>query len=238
MPSSTSAERKNPTKEASPAQTPAVRKRSTTQASTGPVGLVVTTKPATLGGAGRSGQKLTPKPVAVPTAAEVQMEAEHAAEQSAEQKATLKSAKARAVQRVEAGFLESLMGYTVRRASLAMVSVFMKGMAQYDLKIVEFSVLSLVASNPGITSRQLCKELDLLPPNMAVMMDSLVQRGYVQRRPHPSDGRATGLYLSPQGEGLIATAQPQLKASEEKAVAHLSEAEQKMLIELLRKLYH
>ncbi len=147
------------------------------------------------------------------------------------------AAKSRAVQAVDAGFLESLMGYTVRRASLAMVSVFVKGMAEYELKIVEFSVLSLVASNPGITSRQLCKELDLLPPNMAVMIDSLAQRGYVQRRPHPSDGRATGIYLTPEGEALMARAQPQLKASEEKAVAHLSEAEQKMLVELLRKLY-
>ena len=143
-----------------------------------------------------------------------------------------------AVDAINASFLESLLGYNARRASLSLVGVFMRCMESFDLKVVEFSVLSLVASNPGITSRQLCKELDLLPPNMAVMMDSLVQRGYVQRRPHPSDGRATGLYLSPQGEGLIATAQPQLKASEEKAVAHLSEAEQKMLIELLRKLYH
>lgn len=220
MPSSTSAERKNLTEEASSVHKPAVRKRSKAQA----FSPADAAKPATLSGTERSASKLTPKSMDALT--------------GAEPKTALKSAKARVVQKVDARFLESLMGYTVRRASLAMVSVFMKGMAQYDLKIVEFSVLSLVASNPGITSRQLCKELDLLPPNMAVMMDSLVQRGYVQRRPHPSDGRATGLYLSPQGEALIATAQPQLKTSEEKAVAHLSEAEQKMLLELLRKLYH
>lgn len=145
--------------------------------------------------------------------------------------------KARAVQKVEAGFLESLMGYNLRRASLALVSVFMKGMAQYELKIVEFSVLSLVESNPGITSRQLCKELDLLPPNMAVMIDSLVQRSYVQRRPHPSDGRATGIYLTAEAQELMTRAQPQLKADEEHAIAHLSEGEQKLLLELLRKLY-
>jgi DNA-binding MarR family transcriptional regulator len=110
-------------------------------------------------------------------------------------------------------------------------------MARFDLKIVEFSVLSLVGRNPGITSRQLCQQLDMLPPNMVGMIDALARRGFLERRPHPRDGRATGLYLTAAGRELVDTAEPQLKSSEEKAVAHLSEAEQAQLMQLLQKLY-
>lgn len=142
-----------------------------------------------------------------------------------------------AVDTVNAQYLESLVGYNVRRASLAMVSVFMKCTDRFDLKIVEFSVLSLVAGNAGITSRQLCQQLDVLPPNMVGMIDALVSRGYLERRPHPHDGRATGLYLTVQGHDLVEAAQLQLKSSEAQAVSHLSAQEQAQLLALLQKLY-
>ena len=51
-----------------------------------------------------------------------------------------------AVDRVNACFLESLLGYNARRASLSLVGVFVKCMEGFDLKIVEFSLLSLVGS--------------------------------------------------------------------------------------------
>ncbi|MEX8192679.1 MarR family winged helix-turn-helix transcriptional regulator [Comamonas guangdongensis] len=142
-----------------------------------------------------------------------------------------------AVDTVNASFLESLLGYNARRASLSLVGVFMKCMTRFDLKIVEFSVLSLVGRNPGITSRQLCQQLDMLPPNMVGMIDALARRDFLERRPHPRDGRATGLYLTASGRELVDTAEPQLKSSEEKAVAHLSEAERVQLMHLLQKLY-
>ncbi|MDR3065659.1 MULTISPECIES: MarR family winged helix-turn-helix transcriptional regulator [Comamonas] len=142
-----------------------------------------------------------------------------------------------AVDQVDASFLESLLGYNARRASLSLVGVFMRCMERFDLKIVEFSVLSLVGSNPGITSRQLCQQLAVLPPNMVGMIDALGKRGFLERRPHPRDGRATGLYLTAAGGELVETAEPELKNSETRAIAHLSAAEQAQLMELLQKLY-
>ncbi|QXZ09362.1 MarR family winged helix-turn-helix transcriptional regulator [Comamonas sp. Y33R10-2] len=141
------------------------------------------------------------------------------------------------VESVDASFLESLLGYNARRASLLLVGVFVQSMERFDLKIVEFSVLSLVASNAGITSRQLCQQLAVLPPNMVGMIDALGKRGLLERRPHPRDGRATGLYLSAAGRELVDMAQSELKSQEAQAVAHLSGTEQAQLMELLQKLY-
>ena len=63
------------------------------------------------------------------------------------------------VEKVNTRYLETLVGYNARRAALAVISRFMEEMAVYELRPVDFSVLSLITHNPGITSRQLCSTL-------------------------------------------------------------------------------
>ncbi|MEL1299404.1 helix-turn-helix domain-containing protein, partial [Neisseria gonorrhoeae] len=80
------------------------------------------------------------------------------------------------VDQVDTSYLQSLIGYNARRAALSVIEVFMERMAPYDLRVVDFSVLSLVTHNPGITSRQLCTALGILPPNLVAMVNSLEKR--------------------------------------------------------------
>ena len=148
-----------------------------------------------------------------------------------------KTAPANAVETVDTRFLETLMGYNARRASLAIVSVFMERMAKYDLRIVDFSVLSLTGRNPGITSRQLCATLGVLPPNLVAIVGSLEKRSLIERQPHPHDGRATGLHLTPQGETLVRHAEATAAELEIEATARLTAAERRTLIRLLQKVY-
>ena len=138
---------------------------------------------------------------------------------------------------VDTCFLRTLVGYNTRRASLAIIEVFMERMAVYDLKVVDFSVLSLVAHNPGITSRQLCATLSVLPPNMVGLIAALERRGLIERRPHPSDGRAMGVHLTPAGVELTAQAEQTAAQLEEDATNRLTAAERKTLIRLLQKVY-
>ena len=92
---------------------------------------------------------------------------------------------------IDTSYLESLLGYNARRAALAVIGVFLQRMAPFGLRPVDFSVLTLIAHNPGITSRQLCAALDILPPNLVGMIKSLDKRGLIERRPHPTDRRAS-----------------------------------------------
>lgn len=134
-------------------------------------------------------------------------------------------------------YLESLLGYNARRAALTVISVFLRRMAPFGLKPVDFSVLTLIAHNPGITSRQLCSALDILPPNLVGLIKSLDQRGLIVRKAHPSDGRAQGLHLSPQGKKLQREAQLTATALETDAAQALSASELDTLKTLLRKVY-
>ena len=130
---------------------------------------------------------------------------------------------------LDTAYLETLLGYNARRAALTIIARFMERMAPFDLRPVDFSVLSLIRHNPGVTSRQLCNELNILPPNMVVFL--------IQRKPHPTDGRATGLSLTAEGETLMQAAEACAMQSDLSVVERLSAAEQKTLTRLLKKIY-
>lgn len=141
------------------------------------------------------------------------------------------------VDKVDSSYLESLVGYNARRAALAIIGLFLERMAVYDLRPVDFSILSLVTHNPGITSRQLCTTLAILPPNLVAMVGTLDKRGLIKRSPHRSDGRAMSLYLTPSGEQLMREAEQTAARLERDATARLSTAECNTLMRLLQKIY-
>ena len=138
---------------------------------------------------------------------------------------------------MDAAFLQSLLGYNARRASLAIIEQFHVDMAKFDLRPVDFSVLSLIRHNPGTTSRQLCQALNILPPNMVVFLKNFEKRQLVERTPHPTDGRAMGLTLTESGEALIQAAEKTAMDSGLKATSALTESERQTLARLLQKIY-
>jgi DNA-binding MarR family transcriptional regulator len=138
---------------------------------------------------------------------------------------------------LDTSYLETLLGYNARRAALSVITVFLRRMEPFGLRPVDFSVLTLIAHNPGVTSRQLCAELDILPPNLVGMIKSLDKRGLIERKPHPSDRRAQGLHLSAEGKRLQKQAQATATRLEHDVSHALTPAELETLNTLLRKVY-
>jgi len=141
------------------------------------------------------------------------------------------------VETIDSSYLETLLGYNARRTALAVIGVFMERMETYGLGPVDFSVISLITHNPGITSRQLCGALSIQPPNLVGMINRFEKRGLIERRPHPHDGRAMGLYLTAEGQHMMAQAEQTATQLEADVASHLTPAERKTLIRLLRKVY-
>ena len=141
------------------------------------------------------------------------------------------------VQTVDTSYLETLIGYNARRAALAIIDVFLDRMSVYELRIVDFSVLSLIVHNPGITSRQLCATLGLQAPNLVGMISNVEKRGLIHRLPHPQDGRAMGLHPSEAGLKMLRVAEKTAAQLEIESTPKLSPEERKTLISLLKKVY-
>jgi DNA-binding MarR family transcriptional regulator len=138
---------------------------------------------------------------------------------------------------IDASFLESLLGYNARRAALAILEVLGPGLAAYDLRPVDFSVLSLITHNPGITSRQLCGKLGILPPNVVGMVNSFEERRLISRSPYPGDRRAMGLHLTAAGEKLMREAERTVARIEGEVAFGLTPLQRRTLIGLLKRIY-
>ena len=141
------------------------------------------------------------------------------------------------VDQVDTAYLQTLLGYNARRAALAVISEFLPRMAPYGLRPVDFSILSVIRHNTGITSRQLCDALNLLPPNLVGKIGALEKRGLLVRHPHPLDGRAQGLHLTDDGRQLMAQAETTAAELERDVASALTAAEHKTLLHLLQKVY-
>lgn len=142
-----------------------------------------------------------------------------------------------AVDQVDTSYLQTLLGYNARRAALTIIEGFLERMAEFGLRPVDFSVMSVIHHNPGVTSRQLCAALNLLPPNLVGLILSLEARGLIRRLPHPTDGRAMGLHPTDAGMTLMLQAEQAATDLEIERSARLTAAQRKTLLDLLQKIY-
>lgn len=156
---------------------------------------------------------------------------------AARQRGSFLDASVTTIGQVDTSYLQTLMGYNARRAALSIIELFLERMAPYGLKPVDFSVMSTIQHNPGVTSRQLCATLNLLPPNLVGLIQSLEARGLIERKPHPHDGRAVGLHATAKGQALMVQAEQAATELETEKTAKLTPGQRKTLLELLQKIY-
>jgi DNA-binding MarR family transcriptional regulator len=133
--------------------------------------------------------------------------------------------------------LLSLVGYNCKRAYLSILPLFAQRMEAYDLRTVDFSVLSLLKANPNITQKRLSQAIQVSPPNLAILLDRLEERALVVRQRNPLDKRSQTLALTPAGARLCAKAEKTASELEHDATAMLTIDEREQLLALLRKIF-
>ena len=104
-----------------------------------------------------------------------------------------------------------------------------------DVLTVEFTVLSLVASNADVTQKQLSQALAVSAPNITTLLDRLEQRQLLTRVRSEADRRSQHIRLTRKGNALARKATEVSRTMEQDVLRHLTEAEQAILVELLQK---
>lgn len=140
-------------------------------------------------------------------------------------------------QPLDQDMLLSLVGYNCRRTYLTIMPLFDQRMDQYALRAVDFSVLSLLKANPNITQKRLSQAISVSPPNLAILLDRLEQRGLLLRQRNPLDKRSQTLVLTNKGMILCEQAETTVSKLENEATAMLSADERKQLLLLLQKVF-
>jgi len=132
--------------------------------------------------------------------------------------------------------LAHLVGYAASRAALEMRKVFQQHVGPLDLRVAEFTILRLLADNGPVAQRRLAEALDMAAPNMAVTLDRMAERGWIERVRSTRDRRAQQIHLTAAGRALAERTRRIAATMEDPALAALSRAERALLIELLRKI--
>jgi len=108
----------------------------------------------------------------------------------------------------------------------------------YGLGEGEFRVLSALFSQPGGTAHpgDLCARASQRPANMSRISDALVRRDLITRGASSEDRRRMVLRITGSGEALVRQLLPQIFAPLRELYLTHSEAEQRQLIDLLKRL--
>src|SRR5947209_20263420 len=137
---------------------------------------------------------------------------------------------------VDLGPLPDLIRYVLRAAQLVVFQDFFAAFAPFDLRPAQFSVLTIIERNPGLTQSQVAEALGIKRTNFVGMLDALEKRGLAERRQTARDKRSYALYLTTEGAALMRKLKPVLKAHESRMIARVGEEGRDALVALLREI--
>ena len=103
------------------------------------------------------------------------------------------------------------------------------------LATAQFAVLMELWENDAPTQKQLVERLDIEQATVGNTLNRMERDGLIVRRPHPQDGRAQVICLTPKARGFEAAATRNAAAVNAEALADLTNDERASLLDLMRR---
>src|SRR5262245_9522361 len=97
------------------------------------------------------------------------------------------------------------LAMALRAAYLAMHRRTDALMARSGVTADQFVVLAALAEGDAVTQRELVARTSSDPNTLRAMLVLLERRRLIQRRPHPTDGRARSVWLTQKGRRIFQT---------------------------------
>ncbi|MBI4921086.1 MAG: winged helix-turn-helix transcriptional regulator [Devosia nanyangense] len=99
--------------------------------------------------------------------------------------------------------VSGIVGYRLRRAQMHIFQQFNLHFAEFDLRPAEFSVLALIADNPGSKQTEIAHALGIKRANFVALINGLEARGFTERRLPAGDRRSHALFLTSLGKEMM-----------------------------------
>lgn len=129
--------------------------------------------------------------------------------------------------------LRGLVGYNMKRSFNVIGADLARTLAPFELRMLTYTALTLVADNPGLSQSQLAQAMQVERPNLVVIVDELETRGLISRERVPTDRRTYALSITKTGAALLAKATEAVAAHERSLLNGLSDAQVAALIAAL-----
>lgn len=136
--------------------------------------------------------------------------------------------------RTDFDLLLGLVGFHLRFAHNAVVDHFLEHVGDGAVTPIQFSTLTLVGANPGLSQTALSRAVGIERSSAVAIIDGLEKRGLLERR--RPDRRSHALHLTAAGKRLLVRLKPQVAAHDAAIAASLSAQEKRLLVDLLDRL--
>lgn len=98
-------------------------------------------------------------------------------------------------------------------------------------------VMLLMSDHPkGISLKSLADRMLMHPSAASIMVDKMVNKGFLERTENPEDRRTVRIRISPKGREIITSARNLMEKEMDKLAAHLTEDEITQLYDIATKL--
>jgi DNA-binding MarR family transcriptional regulator len=131
--------------------------------------------------------------------------------------------------------IDDNLGYLVNRTARLMAQMYSRRLQRHGVALAQWAILLFLYAKDGQTQRELSRVVAIEPPTVARTIDRMVRDGLVRREPHPHDGRATRIRLTPRALALREELAIESMAGNEFAARVLSAEQQETLKTLLRR---
>ena len=127
-------------------------------------------------------------------------------------------------------------------ASVMMADDIERGLAERGLTRARATALWEILHREPVTQRELADALKVTPRNVTALVDAMEKTGFVRRRDHPSDRRATLVALTPKGRRAVSRMKAEKQAFAEALVGGLDSSELERFVgtldRIIRRLEH
>lgn len=138
---------------------------------------------------------------------------------------------------IEHGVMLNLLGYHLAQASIPTNSAFKKHISDaHQLNKLEFTTLMLLKENQNLTPKRMAIALNMPASNLTLLLDRIEKRKLIIRTQSSEDRRVQNISLTPSGIKLTEKLKKTCAVMEDDVLSHITNAEQEILLELLRKI--
>ena len=121
------------------------------------------------------------------------------------------------------------IGYLLRQASVAHRLRVEKILAEFDLTLPQYSVLSFCLLYPGLSNADLARLTLLTPQTVSTIVSNLERKGMIVRHAHAIHGRIQHIDLSAEARALLKKCDKPVLKLQEELVEGLSPKEEKIV---------
>lgn len=129
--------------------------------------------------------------------------------------------------------LDGHLGYFVRRLQVWIFQDFIRTLASIDISPAQFSVLTVIGSNRGLSQIEISAALGIERARLVRLLHRLESRALIRRLPSSADGRRHALQLTPHGRTLLARARTLAARHEKRLINKLGAERHQMMLEAL-----